>query len=199
MFPNWFQRRRRRHEISPDSPKWPRHFSCSSFKDIQNLLHDDDPLSESYSPRRQVIHQPRSPARIHGPISNESFSVVDIPNADHHRGVVIYYTSLGIIRKTFDECRYVRSILHAFRINIDERDLLMDSTFHDELQTMFGTKKVTLPKVFIGGRYIGGSEEIKQLHENDKLRKLIAALTPSGDERFAESQNLLGEIWIHKL
>ncbi|EOA28978.1 hypothetical protein CARUB_v10025230mg, partial [Capsella rubella] len=190
MFPNWFQLRRRRREVSPGSPKWPRHFSCSSFKDIQNLLHDDDLSPEPYSPRSQVIHQPRSPARIHGCISNASFSpprlfsVVDIPNTDH-RGVVLYYTSLRIIRKTFEECRYVRSILHALRITIDERDLSMDSTFHDELQTLLGTKNVALPTVFIGGRYIGGTKEIKKLHEKDELRKLIGALPRSG-ETFSE-------------
>lgn len=187
MFSNWLQFRRRRHQISPDSPKWPRHFSCSSFKDIQNLLHEDDSPPKPYSIRGQIIHQPRSP-KIHGCVSNVSFlppmptptlfSTVDIPNADHP-GVVLYYTSLRIIRKTFEECKYVRSILRTFRIKMDERDLSMDSKFQDELQTIFGTKKVVLPKVFIGGRYIGGMKEIKQLQENDELRKLIGALPPS--------------------
>ncbi|KAG7569881.1 hypothetical protein ISN45_Aa04g025530 [Arabidopsis thaliana x Arabidopsis arenosa] len=115
MFSNWLQLRRRRHQISPDSPKWPRHFSCSSFKDIQNLLHEDDSPPKPYSLQGQIIHQPRSP-RIQRCISNVSFlppmptptlfSTVDIPSADH-RGVVLYYTSLRIIRKTFEECKSV--------------------------------------------------------------------------------------------
>lgn len=61
----------------------------------------------------------------------------------------------------------------------------MDSRFHDELNTIFGTKKMVLPKVFIGGRYIGGTEEIKQLQESEELRKMIGALPPS-DEKFGE-------------
>lgn len=125
MFSNWLQLRRRRHETSPESPKWPRHFSCSSFKDIQNILHVNDPSPEPYS-RCQILHQPRS-SRIQSYTSYASFlkskptlfSVVDIPNADH-RGVVLYYTSLRVIRKTFEECKSVRSILDSFRITIDE-------------------------------------------------------------------------------
>ncbi|ESQ52736.1 hypothetical protein EUTSA_v10017114mg [Eutrema salsugineum] len=195
MFPNWLQLRRRRHEISPDSPRWSRRFSCSSFKDIEHLLYDDVPSPEPYSPRLQILHQPRSP-RIDGsnspanfvpppPPTTTLFSVVDIPNADHG-GVVLYYTSLRIVRKTFEECRSVRSILHRIRIPIDERDLSMDSRFHDELQTIFGTRRVALPKVFIGGRYIGGTEEIKQLQERDELRKLIGELPPSDGKKIGE-------------
>lgn len=61
----------------------------------------------------------------------------------------------------------------------------MDSIFQDELQKIFGTNKVVLPKVFIGGRYIGGVEEIMKLHESDELRKLICELPPS-DEKFGK-------------
>lgn len=78
-----------------------------------------------------------------------------------------------------------RSFVHFVSKWTSERDLSMDSKFQDELQTIFGTKKVVLPKVFIGGRYIGGMKEIKQLQENDELRKLIGALPPS-DKIFDE-------------
>ncbi|CAA7028901.1 unnamed protein product [Microthlaspi erraticum] len=185
MFSNWLQLPRRRHKVSPESPKWPRHFSCSSFKDIQDLLFTDNPSPELYSPRSQIIHRPRSP-KIHNCVSPPTivpptktlFSVVDIPNADH-RGVVLYYTSLRIVRKTFEECKSVRSILHRLRIPVDERDLSMDSKFHDELQDILGMKKVRLPKIFIGGRYIGGMEKVMQLQESGELEKMIGALPPS--------------------
>ncbi|XP_010536614.2 PREDICTED: uncharacterized protein At5g39865-like [Tarenaya hassleriana] len=173
----------RRHQYGPaeDSSRYPKHYSCTSFKDIQDLL-NEDPISLPDSPRRpSLLHRARS-SSVYSPraaaVSSGIFSAVDIPNAGHG-GVVLYFTSLRIVRKTFEECRTVRSILRGYRIQIDERDLSMDSKFQDELQEIFGTKKVSLPKVFIGGRYIGGTEEIKQMQESDELMKMIGELEPS--------------------
>lgn len=90
--------------------------------------------------------------------------------------IVVYYTSLRVVRSTFEACRAVRSILKGFRVSIDERDLSMDSGFLDELQGILGEDKLTLPRVFIGGRYIGGAEEIKQLHEIGELKKFVEGL-----------------------
>jgi glutaredoxin domain-containing cysteine-rich protein 1 len=89
---------------------------------------------------------------------------------------VLYFTSLRVVRKTFEDCRTVRSILQGFHLPIDERDVSMDAQFLDELQEIIGCQKFSLPLVFIGGRYIGGAEEIRQLHENGELKKLIARL-----------------------
>lgn len=52
----------------------------------------------------------------------------------------------------------------------------MDSDFVDELQGIIGQNEIksfTLPLVFIGGKYIGGAEEIKRLHECGELKNLI--------------------------
>jgi glutaredoxin domain-containing cysteine-rich protein 1 len=38
------------------------------------------------------------------------------------------------------------------------------------------TKPPKVPRVFIGGRYIGGAEEVKQLHEIGELKKLVQEL-----------------------
>ncbi|CAF1807429.1 unnamed protein product [Brassica oleracea var. botrytis] len=187
MLWNWFQLRKRRQEVSPDTPKWSsRRFSCSSFKDVNNLLYDDDVPS----PELQVLHQPRSPkidrcTSRTPPLTRETLYSTD------QGGVVLYYTSLRIVRKTFEECRAVRAILHRLRIPIDDRDLTMDARFHDELHAIFGTKNVELPKVFIGGRYIGGADEIKKLNESGELRKMVGELPPS-DGRFSENCELCG-------
>lgn len=102
---------------------------------------------------------------------------ISIPGAE--KRIVVYYTSLRVIRSTFEDCRTVQSILRGFRVSIDERDLSMDSRFLDELQRIMGQiekTKLTLPRVFIGGRYIGGAEEIRQLHETGELKKFVEGL-----------------------
>ena len=59
---------------------------------------------------------------------------------------------------------------------MDERDLAMDSRFLEELQGILGQTKLTLPRVFIRGRYIGGAEEIKHLNEIGELKQFIEGL-----------------------
>ncbi|KAK1586430.1 hypothetical protein Q3G72_002509 [Acer saccharum] len=108
---------------------------------------------------------------------------ISIPGAE--KRIVVYFTSLRVVRSTFEDCKYVRSILRGFRVQIDERDLSMDTAFLNELQGIFGGGgggqcKLTLPRVFIGGRYIGGAEEVRQLHEAGELKKFVESLPAAG-------------------
>ncbi|KAJ0926386.1 putative glutaredoxin, Thioredoxin-like superfamily [Helianthus annuus] len=108
--------------------------------------------------------------------------LISIPGAE--KRVVVYTTSLRVVRPTFEACRTVQSILRGFRVSIDERDLSMDSRFLNELRNLMAEDdelksektKLTLPTVFIGGRYIGGAEEVRQLHETGELKKIIDGL-----------------------
>nr|XP_011469937.1 PREDICTED: uncharacterized protein At5g39865-like [Fragaria vesca subsp. vesca] len=153
-----------------------RRFSCSSFKDIQSLF---QPEPEVLTPRRSsIIHR-----------ANTSTSVFRLwahhvarPNKIHDddRRVVIYYTSLRIVRRTYEDCKVVRSILRGFRVRIEERDLSMDTKFSDELQKLTGNRTLALPMVFICGICIGGVEEIRQLHESGDLKVMMQWL-PEAD------------------
>ncbi|CAN4098704.1 unnamed protein product [Withania somnifera] len=170
-------------------------FSCSSFKDIHTLLTDDDsnnynnssPLSTTKKPN--IFHRVRHVNAVLRAFSTrpppgsspKSEPLIQIPGAE--KQIVIYFTSLRVIRSTFDACNAVRSILSSFRVLIDERDVSMDAGFMEELKTISGTREKTkwsLPRVFIGGRYIGGSEEIIRLHEAGELKKYVEGLTPAG-------------------
>ncbi|XP_071717298.1 uncharacterized protein At5g39865-like [Rutidosis leptorrhynchoides] len=112
----------------------------------------------------------------------KSDRVISIPGAE--KRIVVYTTSLRVVRPTFEACHTVKSILRGFRVSIDERDLSMDSKFLDELHDVMVENgedeiektKLTLPRVFIGGRYIGGAEEVRQLHESGELKKFVEAL-----------------------
>lgn len=115
--------------------------------------------------------------------------------------IVLYYTSLRGIRRTYEDCCAVRMIFRGFRVYVDERDISMDSAYRKELQSVLGGKAVTLPQVFIGGKYVGGADEIKQLHECGELvillegfpvRDLGYVCESCGDARFMPCPNCNG-------
>lgn len=114
--------------------------------------------------------------------------------------VVLYFTSLRGIRKTFEDCCSVKLILRGFRVSVDERDISMHSPFRQELQDLLG-KPMPVPRLFIGGKYIGGVEEIQQLHEIGELAKYLECFPVQahskpcdscGDVRFIPCQNCDG-------
>lgn len=107
--------------------------------------------------------------------------------------VILYFTSLRGIRKTYEESCDVRIILKSLGIRVDERDVSMHSGFKGELKELLGDKfnngvGITLPRVFLGRKYIGGAEEIRKLNEDGKLEKLL-----EGCERVEENQNGNGQ------
>lgn len=89
--------------------------------------------------------------------------------------LIVYFTSLRGVRKTYEDCCHVRVILNGLGVKVDERDMSMHSGFKDELKELLGDEfnKGGLPRVFLGRRYIGGAEEIRQLNEEGKLEKMM--------------------------
>ncbi|KAF8087524.1 hypothetical protein N665_0581s0013 [Sinapis alba] len=92
--------------------------------------------------------------------------------------VIVYFTSLRGIRKTYEDCCNVRVILKSLGIRLDERDVSMHSGFKDELKELLRDEfnngvGITLPRVFLGNKYLGGVEEIKKLNENGTLEKVL--------------------------
>ncbi|KAJ4970164.1 hypothetical protein NE237_003263 [Protea cynaroides] len=97
--------------------------------------------------------------------------------------IIVYFTSLRGIRRTFEDCYAVRNIFRGFPVSVDERDISMDFGYRIELQNVLGKNIVSLPQVFISGRHIGGAEEIKQLYEFGDLAKHLEGF-PVRDLRF---------------
>ncbi|XP_008813429.1 uncharacterized protein At5g39865 [Phoenix dactylifera] len=116
--------------------------------------------------------------------------------------VVLFSTSLRGIRRTHEDCCTVRAILRGFRVAVDERDVSMDAAYRRELQALLGKgRPFSLPQVFVGGRCLGGAEEIRQLHEAGELGRLlegVAAQDPAfvcsgcGGVRFVPCTNCSG-------
>ncbi|XP_020582098.1 uncharacterized protein At5g39865-like [Phalaenopsis equestris] len=142
-----------------------------SFKNINSLQLDNNPLvlqrSISASAALRFLF-PFTPSPLYDPIA-------------HHQPILLYYTSLRVVRRTFEDCCTARRILRCFRVAIDERDLSSDSRFLSELKGILGVKRqqqIILPQLFIGSHHIGGVDEILRLHETGELKKLVAGLTP---------------------
>ncbi|KAE8708963.1 putative LRR receptor-like serine/threonine-protein kinase MRH1-like [Hibiscus syriacus] len=165
MFPKWLKSPKTNSGNS--KPKSP-HFSSTSFKDINSVLKEDEPF-RSYP---SVFHRFKLSTSL-----LRSLSAKKAENGHHSdERVVLYFTSLRVVRKTFEDCKTVTSILHGYGVPIDGRDLSLDSDSVVELQRIVDRnemKRSALPLVFIGGKYIGGGEEIKRLHECGELKKLI--------------------------
>lgn len=89
--------------------------------------------------------------------------------------VVLYFTSLRGIRKTFEDCSHMKMIIKGFNVAIDERDVSIHAEFREELRELQG-KMVPVPRLYIKGHYIGGAEEVSLLHEDGTLAKLLEGL-----------------------
>ncbi|KAL4313106.1 hypothetical protein GQ457_01G044140 [Hibiscus cannabinus] len=169
MFPRWLKSPKANSGSStpksPNSPRSPSLFSFTSFKDINTVLREDETF-------RSVFHRHKLSTSL---LRSSSAKAA---KSGHHsdQRVVLFFTSLRVVRKTFEDCKAVRSILRGYGVPVDERDLSLDSDSVEELQGLIGRggmKSFALPLVFIGGKFVGGGEEIKRLHERGELKNLI--------------------------
>ncbi|XP_023534449.1 uncharacterized protein LOC111796006 [Cucurbita pepo subsp. pepo] len=86
--------------------------------------------------------------------------------------VVLYTTSLRGVRRTFEDCNRVKSVLELQQVVVDERDVALHGDFLKELKELLGDE-ATVPRLFVKGRYIGGADEIVALNEMGKLRRIL--------------------------
>ncbi|XP_051131744.1 uncharacterized protein At5g39865-like [Andrographis paniculata] len=212
----WFTRSKSKSEPQSQSRSAPAppKFGRSSFKDVHTLLSDQrsacaaadhDPAAPGIG-NAPILHRSRSSNNLLRTLSNPTFLLNESlqtaeaasriqppPGAD--RCVVVYFTSLRIVRRTFEDCNTLRSMLQSFRVPIDERDISIDSQYADELRRILGatdSSRLPLPRVFIDGRYVGGAEEMRRLFNSGELHKwlsLLPAAKPGtceacGDMRF---------------
>lgn len=144
---------------------------------MNSSVSDLDP--EVISSFRRSLEElpPEDPFHLQPP---EEETPAETPAGDPTEGknrekVVVYFTSLRGVRKTYEDCCDVRMILKSMGARVDERDVSMDSGFKQELKELLGEgfNGGGLPRVFIGETYIGDAEEIRRLHEDGELEKVL--------------------------
>jgi len=87
--------------------------------------------------------------------------------------VVIYVTTLSILRDTWARCVKVRQILRNLLIKVDEKDVFMSRENQVELMDRMAMVEVNLPQVFVNGQYLGDADVIEKLNETGELRKFL--------------------------
>ncbi|KDP45503.1 hypothetical protein JCGZ_09752 [Jatropha curcas] len=171
----------------PDSPKMSTTFSPNHKPIWLQLADDEDANSKCLEFDPQVLStfkkslqelSPTHPFYLksidEGKLSPPSAVAKDFSKGEKEK-VVIYFTSLRGVRKTYEDCCHVRIILKSLGLRLDERDVSMHAGFKEELRELLGNAYSGggLPKVFIGRKYIGGGEEIRRMHEDGQLQKVV--------------------------
>jgi glutaredoxin 3 len=70
-------------------------------------------------------------------------------------------------------CARAKSLLRKKGAAYDEIDVMMDSKARQEMEEKSGGAR-TVPQIFIGDTYVGGSDELQALEHEGKLDPLLA-------------------------
>ncbi|XP_042496151.1 uncharacterized protein At3g28850-like [Macadamia integrifolia] len=124
--------------------------------------------------KKMVFPEPRIQKTPDSESMLEAFEKKCPPGGEN--AVVIYTTTLRGIRKTFEDCNNVRSVIECHNVHMIERDISMDSGFREELRRLMGKKEVRVPVVFVKGRLIGGADEVVKMEEEGKLGMLFRGI-----------------------
>ncbi|VVB05954.1 unnamed protein product [Arabis nemorensis] len=174
--------------------------SHSNNGDTKNPIRTTKSLSciPSSNPPMILITEPKSVCS--SPVSSQTKP--RLPGGEEDK-IVLYFTTLRGIRKTYEDCCCVRTILRGLQVTVDERDISMDSKYRKELQSELSAieKPVCLPQVFIRGTHIGGVEAIMQLNDSGELAEMLkdfpacerlGTCRSCGDARFVPCTNCDG-------
>ncbi|KAK9910424.1 hypothetical protein M0R45_034386 [Rubus argutus] len=93
--------------------------------------------------------------------------------------IVLYTTTLAVVRTTFEACNEVRAAIEKLGFVICERDLSWEHEgYLKELRELMKGKgrEATVPQLFVKGRYVGGSKEVLKMVEEARLGQILEGL-----------------------
>lgn len=83
--------------------------------------------------------------------------------------VVVYTTTMGVLRDTYQACTKVKQIMRTLLVKFEERDVFMSSEYQAEIQERMRCDQVLVPQVFVDGQHIGVSNNCKLLRTKSGL------------------------------
>ncbi|XP_022165951.1 glutaredoxin domain-containing cysteine-rich protein CG12206-like [Myzus persicae] len=87
--------------------------------------------------------------------------------------VVLYTTTMGIVRDTYQRCLQVRQILRTHLVKYVERDVFMSREVQKEIRERLGGDTISVPQLFVEGNLIGDAEAVERLNESGELRSIL--------------------------
>ncbi|KAH8356147.1 hypothetical protein KR200_001193, partial [Drosophila serrata] len=87
--------------------------------------------------------------------------------------VVLYTTSMGIIRETYAKCANVKQILRTLLIKFEERDVFMSLEYQQEMRERMHDEAISVPQLFVEGQHIGDADVVERLNESGELRQML--------------------------
>jgi glutaredoxin domain-containing cysteine-rich protein 1 len=85
--------------------------------------------------------------------------------------VVLYTTSMGIVRSTYTKCQTVKKILNTLMVKYEERDVFMSTVHQQEIRERMETDEIDVPHLFVDGQYIGVSSTQRSFLQFAEARK----------------------------
>ncbi|XP_069696984.1 uncharacterized protein [Periplaneta americana] len=87
--------------------------------------------------------------------------------------VVVYTTTMGVVRDTYQDCVLVKKILRNLMVKYEERDVFMSRDTQTEIRERMGSDVIIVPQVFVEGQHVGDAETIEKLNESGELRRIL--------------------------
>lgn len=90
--------------------------------------------------------------------------------------VVLYTASASSCRGRNSADRYaLRALLRGYGLTMDERDVSTSKAHRSELKSLLAARgcAFSLPQLLVGGRLVGGPDDVRQLHQAGALRPLL--------------------------
>ncbi|KAK0416625.1 hypothetical protein QR680_012595 [Steinernema hermaphroditum] len=101
--------------------------------------------------------------------------------AEEDGKVVVYTTSCGIVRHTWERCRDTVELLRALNIRVEIRDLNLDARLLDELINRLALEPSdkdfvygSLPLVYVNGKYFGNDSTLFECNEAGQLVQTLS-------------------------
>ena len=94
--------------------------------------------------------------------------------------IVIYTTSVSVVRGTHVRCQDVLKVFSNMRLRTERRDISLDDTYAKEFAER--CPGADTPQVFVNGLHFGDHEKILSLNETGELKGLLSGFEERADD-----------------